>query len=128
VHKIVVVDDDEDMRETFRDFLQHHGQLVHSACDGTAGLALILAEKPDLAFIDIGLPGLNGYEVARQVRAVLGRSIWLIAVTGYGGESHRREALAAGFDTHLPKPVDTAAVERMLQGGRRPKALVIGHA
>ena len=127
VRKIVVIEDDDDMRETFRDFLQHHGQLVQTAREGPAGLALILAEKPDPAFIDIGLPGLNGYEVARQVRAVLGRSIWLVAMTGYAGESHRREALAAGFDAHLPKPVDTVAVERMLVSGRRALGPV-GHA
>ena len=118
--RIIVIDDDDDMRETFSDFLQHHGQIVQSARDGTAGLQLILAERPDLVFIDIGLPCINGHEVARQVRAALGRSIWLVAMTGYGGESHRREALAAGFDTHLPKPVDTAAVVHMLLSGRRP--------
>ena len=75
------------------------------ARDGVEGLAIILAEQPDIAIVDIGLPLMNGYELARQVRTALGSSLLLVAMTGYTSESDRVQALEVGFDTHLTKPV-----------------------
>jgi CheY-like chemotaxis protein len=92
---------------------------VKEARDGIEGVALILAEKPDVAIIDIGLRGINGYEVARQVRAALGKSVLLVAMTGYERESDRLQALSAGFDLHMTKPVDIELVERMLGPGEQ---------
>jgi CheY-like chemotaxis protein len=88
---------------------------VKEARDGIEGLARILAEKPDVAIVDIGLAGMDGYEVARRVRAALGHSVLLVAMTGYGQESDRLRALSGDFDTHLTKPVDIKLVERMLE-------------
>ena len=88
---------------------------MKEANDGITGLAAILGEKPDVAIIDIGLTGMDGYEVARRVRAALGNSVLLIAMTGHGLENHRLQALSAGFDTHVTKPVDIERVVRILE-------------
>jgi CheY-like chemotaxis protein/HPt (histidine-containing phosphotransfer) domain-containing protein len=112
--RIVLVEDNDDTRVIFRDVLEQRGHHVREARDGIDGLARIVAEKPDVAIVDIGLPGIDGYEVARRVRAALGHSVLLVAMTGYGQESDRLQALSAGFDTHMTKPVDIELVERML--------------
>jgi CheY-like chemotaxis protein len=89
---------------------------VQTAADGFEGLEKVLAVQPDVAIVDIGLPKLDGYEVARQVRARLdGRSPRLIAVTGYGQPEDRRRALEAGFDHHLAKPVRADELSRLLR-------------
>jgi len=113
--RIVLVDDDAETGPLFRELLEQRGHEVKEARSGIEGVALILAEKPDVAIIDIDLHGMDGYEVARQVRAALGRSVRLVALTGYGTESDRVEARAAGFDAHVTKPVDIAQIEPMLQ-------------
>ena len=94
---------------------KHMGHHVKEAHDGITGLAIILTHKPDVAIIDIGLTGMDGYEVARRARAALGNSILLMAMTGHGLESHRLRALSAGFDTHVTKPVDIEMVMRFLE-------------
>jgi PAS domain S-box-containing protein len=113
--RIVLVEDDDDARAMFREVLEQRGHHVKEARDGIKGLAIILAEKPDVAIVDIGLPGMGGYEVARRVRAALGKSVLLVAMTGYGQESDRLQALSAGFDAHMTKPVDIELVERILK-------------
>jgi len=83
------------------------GHEIYEAADGAAGVRQALSLRPDMALIDIGLPNLNGYEVARQIRAMPGgREIFLIALTGYGQPGDRQLAREAGFDAHLVKPVD----------------------
>jgi DNA-binding response OmpR family regulator len=83
---------------------------------------LLLAERPDIALVDIGLPSLDGYEVARQVRAAC--ETRLVALTGYGGDGDRERAAGAGFDAHLVRPVEfeqlTAVLARLARGGRPP--------
>jgi len=113
--RIVLVEDNDDLREIFHGVLEARGHHVKEARDGIEGLALIIAEKPDVALVDIGLPGMDGYEVARRVRVALGHSVYLVALTGRGTESDRLQALSAGFDRHMIKPVDMELVERMLQ-------------
>ena len=89
------------------------GHEVHEAADGPTGIAQAQAVAPDVALIDVGLPGLDGYEVVRRIRATdLGRTMRLVAITGYGQAEDRLRALAAGFDAHLTKPV---APERLAQ-------------
>jgi PAS domain S-box-containing protein len=117
--RIVLVDDSEDLRATFRKILERRGHHVVEASDGLGGVALILAERPDIAIVDIGLPGIDGYEVARRVRAVLGPAIHLAAMTGYGSPADRERARQAGFDTQVTKPVDIDAIERLLADGGR---------
>ncbi|MDB4958320.1 MAG: histidine kinase [Myxococcales bacterium] len=115
---VVLVEDNEDLRELSEALLQSLGCEVTAAADGPHGLERILAEKPDLAVIDIGLPGMDGFAVARQVRARLGDSLLLVAVTGYGQAHDREHALAAGFDVHITKPMRTPAIKTMVERAR----------
>lgn len=102
-----VIDDNQDLRELLAEILTHAGHRVTTAADGPSGLALILEGKPDVAFVDLGLPGFDGLELARRARAA-GSGVTLVAVTGYGQSRDRELALAAGFDLHLTKPVTAA--------------------
>jgi len=92
-----------DARQTLRTLLETLGHEVHEAADGEAGVAAALERRPDLVFVDIGLPRLDGYEVARRLReAKFGAR--LVALTGYGREDDLQRAREAGFDEHLLKP------------------------
>jgi signal transduction histidine kinase/ActR/RegA family two-component response regulator len=104
--RVLIVEDNADAREVLRVALEISGHEVHEAYDGPSGLAAILRLRPDVALVDIGLPEFDGYELARKARAEAGGSLHLIALTGYGQPDDRRQALEAGFDAHLVKPVD----------------------
>jgi signal transduction histidine kinase/ActR/RegA family two-component response regulator len=113
--QIVVVDDNEDGRETVQALLEMAGHRVATAADGRRGLDLILMAQPDVALVDIGLPELDGYEVARRVcQQSNGERPHLIAMTGYGQPEDRHRALEAGFDRHLVKPVRPESLHRLL--------------
>ncbi len=113
--RIVVVDDNDDLRDMLQAVLKASGHHVTVAADGQSGVAKILAERPEVAIIDVGLPGIDGYEVARQVRAALaGQPLLLIALTGYGLPEHRARTREAGFDVHLTKPVATNTLRSVL--------------
>ncbi|MEO8701737.1 MAG: response regulator, partial [Kofleriaceae bacterium] len=116
--RIVLVEDQEDLRGLMREVMERMGHQVVDAGDGLEGVARILAEKPDIAIIDIGLPGIDGFEVARRVRAALGNAVVLVALTGRSKESDRADALAAGFDAHIVKPVGRALIARILETQR----------
>jgi signal transduction histidine kinase/ActR/RegA family two-component response regulator len=119
--KVVVVEDNRDARECLQVLLQIRGHDVHVASDGVEGRDLILATHPDVAFLDVGLPTLDGFQLAEQLRASPGLTgTRLIALTGYGGPETRMRALAAGFDEHLTKPVTLAQLERVLQTETTP--------
>ena len=115
--RILVVEDNADARELLRVVLEIGGHRVWTAADGPAAIALAIAHSPDVAFIDIGLPRLDGYEVARRLRARLGRSIRLVALTGYGQPEDRRRAGEVGFDEYLVKPVIPEDLSRALGPG-----------
>jgi PAS domain S-box-containing protein len=105
--RILIIEDNADARIMLRQLLETAGHEVHEASDGRKGLELALTLRPDVALIDLGLPGLDGYEIARQLRAAdERRKILLVAVTGYGSPEDRERSLLAGFDVHLVKPVD----------------------
>ena len=105
--RVLVIEDNDDAREMLRHLLEAAGNEVHEAADGRRGLEMALSLRPDVALIDLGLPGLDGYEIARQLRASdERRAILLVAVTGYGSPEDRERSLLAGFDVHLVKPVD----------------------
>jgi signal transduction histidine kinase/ActR/RegA family two-component response regulator len=105
--RILVVEDNPDARDTLEQALKLQGHEVTSAADGPTGLDRALSEGFDAAVIDIGLPGLDGYEVARRIRANDERdAMVLVAVTGYAQDEDRQRARAAGFDDHLPKPIE----------------------
>jgi CheY-like chemotaxis protein/two-component sensor histidine kinase len=113
--RIVLVEDQEDARDALRLWLEGWGHQVNDAADGKRGLDLIVTTRPDLAVIDVGLPGLDGYEVARAVRAEPGgEAVHLVALTGYGQPEDRRRAREAGFSAFLVKPVDPEALLRVL--------------
>jgi two-component system, sensor histidine kinase len=113
---IVLVEDSDDIRDLMADLLRDWGHAVSVASDGASGADLVEAEHPDVAFIDIGLPMLDGYEVAARVRAVSGsRRPRLIAMTGYGQESDKKRAREAGFDAHIVKPASIEALKSALE-------------
>jgi signal transduction histidine kinase len=113
---ILLVEDNPDIRETLRDLLELHGHRVEEASDGRAAVELVLSQHPQVALVDIGLPELDGYQVAELVRASAGgASTRLIALTGYGHPEDRKRALAAGFDAHLVKPVSSEDLSQVLK-------------
>jgi PAS domain S-box-containing protein len=104
--RILIVEDNDDAREMLRTLLELRRHTVREAIDGPSGLEAALQFQPDVALIDVGLPGLNGYEVARHLRASEGgKRMRLIALTGYGLPTDALRAREAGFDAHLVKPV-----------------------
>jgi CheY-like chemotaxis protein len=110
---VLLIEDNDDGREMMAMMLNCYGYAVHHAADGLQGLQAAANEHPDIALVDIGLPGIDGYEVARRMRANPDtHHIKLIALTGYGLAEDQRRVLDAGFDLHLVKPVD---VEHLLQ-------------
>jgi two-component system CheB/CheR fusion protein len=113
--RVVVVDDQEDSREMLRMLLESRDHLVFDASDGPSALALIERERPDVAFIDIGLPAMNGYEIAQQIRRHAHLAdVRLVALTGYGAPSDISAARAAGFDEHIVKPANLGQIEAIL--------------
>jgi PAS domain S-box-containing protein len=116
--RILVVEDNADNREMMRILLETSGHEVHDTGDGMSGVELAVQLEPDTVLIDIGLPGIDGYEVARQIRSKLGDRFRLIALSGYGQQKDRERAFAAGFDDHLLKPVDPARLVSVLAAAR----------
>jgi CheY-like chemotaxis protein/anti-sigma regulatory factor (Ser/Thr protein kinase) len=110
--RVLLVEDNDDLRDMTCALLQSRGCTVMTAADGRAALALAERQRPDVAFVDIDLPDISGYEVARGLARLGG--IRLVAVTGYGQPDDVRRALAAGFDLHLKKPVRLDELERAL--------------
>ena len=114
---ILVIEDNDDARESLRLLLESLGHRVLAAVDGHQGVAQALEHHPEVLLIDLGLPGLDGYEVARTVRASPGgKSAVLIAVTGYGQAQDRRRSTEAGFDAHLVKPVSQSLLSTLITG------------
>ncbi|MFO1268288.1 MAG: response regulator [Rubrivivax sp.] len=113
---LLVVDDNADAADSLRLLPASLGHRVRVARDGAGALAAIAAEPPQLVLLDIGMPGMDGYEVARPrpCRARLRRPARLVALTGHGLPADRREALDSGFDAHLVKPVEPAVLEELL--------------
>jgi PAS domain S-box-containing protein len=113
--RVLVVEDSPDARQSLRMLLEMAGHEVETSEDGPSGLAKLEAFRPDVALIDLGLPGMDGYAMAREMRGrPETRAIRLVAVTGYGQAEDRRRALAAGFDLHVTKPVDASMLDEML--------------
>ena len=113
--RILVVEDNDDARETLRCLLELEGHEVHEASDGASAVERALRLQPDVALVDIGLPGFDGYEVAQRVRSSsMGRKIRMVAVTGYGQAEDYRRTADAGFEAHLVKPVDPERLAEIL--------------
>ena len=113
--RIVVVEDNADSREMIQLLLELDGYSVITCEDGAEGLRAILAHRPDVALVDIGLPTMSGYEIASRVRQQLCQeTTLLVAVTGYGSPESRRASRIAGFDEHLVKPLPVDHLQRIL--------------
>ena len=115
MYEILLVEDNPDARETLRLLLELEGHRVATAETGQRAIELALEKKFTVALIDIGLPDLDGYQVARRIRAsTVGDQMLLIALTGYGQPEDVRRALAAGFNAHVVKPVDPDTLTKTL--------------
>jgi signal transduction histidine kinase/DNA-binding response OmpR family regulator len=113
--RILVVDDNPDIRATLHDLLEMQGHEVEVAEDGPQALERVLASRPDVALVDIGLPGMDGFALARALRQEPQMNTRLVAMTGYGQAEDRRRALDAGFEAHVVKPVELDDLSRLLQ-------------
>jgi len=112
--RVLVVDDVEPSANTFALMLKGLGQVSLAVHDGVSALDAMETFRPDVVFVDIAMPGMDGYEVARRIRAMPGTQPVLVALTGFGQEDDRRRALAAGFDAHLVKPASIETVHALL--------------
>jgi len=124
---VLVVDDNIDAAESLARLLRLHGHEVRLAHNGTSALEVAHVFRCEAVVLDIGLPGMDGYEVARRLRAdAETHDVLLIAASGYGQEEDRQMSQEAGFNHHLVKPVDYAALERLLPASPRPRLSVVG--
>jgi CheY-like chemotaxis protein len=109
------VDDNPDAVESLTVLLQIAGHHVHNALDGEAAIALAQQVRPDVVLLDLGMPKVSGYEVARRIREQpWGKQIYLVALSGWGQADERLRTQAAGFDAHLVKPVAPEALNQLL--------------
>ncbi len=112
--RVLIVEDNADGRESLCLLLQLLGHEVAVAADGAEGVRRALEFRPEVALVDLGLPVLNGFEVARRVRAALGGEVYLVAPTAYDGAEVVRRAAEAGFDLHVAKPAAPEVLMRVL--------------
>jgi CheY-like chemotaxis protein len=120
---VLVVEDDGDSREGLRNLLEVWGHDVIVAENGTSGIEKAMERRPDIALIDVGLPGMDGYAVALRLRELLGNEeIFLIALTGYAEPEDRLRALESGFHAYLAKPINYSRLSSLLTEGVRRSA------
>jgi CheY-like chemotaxis protein len=113
--RVLVIEDNADAREGIRAILEMEGHEVYEAEDGPAGIEAVSAVRPDVALIDIGLPHLDGFEVARRISSLpVARKTVLIAITGYAQQEYREKAARAGFQEYLVKPVHPDQLSHVL--------------
>ena len=112
--RVLLIEDDADVREVLQLSLEAGGQSISVAGSGAEGLALAETLRPDIVLVDLKLPDLDGFEVARRLRERRGRDVRLVALTGFTRPVDREATAAAGFDNHLTKPVDAGAILALL--------------
>lgn len=118
---MLVVDDNQDAAVSLAMMLNIMGNETRTAHDGLEAVRVALEFKPDLVLLDIGMPRLNGYDACRRIREQPGGSdTILVALTGWGQDEDRQRSKAAGFDGHMVKPVDPAALQLFLAGAKTP--------
>lgn len=119
---IVIADDNDDLLQMLAWFLEGEGFEVHAATDGREALRLAQKHRPEVMILDLGMPDVDGYETAKQVRsAPWGDETKLVAHSGYGRRDDKRRALAAGFDVHLTKPVDPHELVEVIERLNEPR-------
>jgi CheY-like chemotaxis protein len=111
----MIVDDNRDATEVLAELLKLDGHEAYVVHDGLAALDAVQRWQPEVILLDIGLPQLDGYEIARRLRERHGRKIMLIAITGWGQDTDRRMSKEAGFDHHLVKPVSLVVLAQLLE-------------
>jgi CheY-like chemotaxis protein len=117
---ILIVDDNIDAAESLGEYLKACGHMIHLTHDGASAIAYAARLRPDVVILDIGLPAMNGYQVARRLRSDVGlTSSLLVAVTGYAQERDRISAREAGFDHHFAKPLDVSRLAAVLSSVKR---------
>ena len=119
---VVIVEDNQDVRTLLQIKLRGLGHVVEAVGNGEDGVERIVALSPDLALVDLGLPGIDGFEVGRRVREAMGPGVYLAALSGFGQPDDKRKALEAGFDEHVTKPADVRTLEELLVRARRRAA------
>ena len=117
--RVLLIEDNADARAALGALLELEGYVVESAADGAAGVEIVRAKRPTVALIDIGLPGIDGYEVARRIRDLGPPQPHLVALTGYSRPEDRERASQAGFDAHLVKPIDPTALAALVRARER---------
>ena len=126
--RILVVDDNDDSLTSLAMLLRMSGNEVRTAVDGTSALEAAKAFRPEVVLLDVGLPGMNGYEVGRRMREMPeAKGAVLVAQTGWGQDEDRRRSAEAGFDAHLVKPVDPAALQKILSSLTKQPTATDGH-
>jgi CheY-like chemotaxis protein len=114
--RILIVDDNRDAADALAELMRDFGHDVSTAHDGRSALESATTNRPELVLLDISMPEMDGFEVARRLREEVGlRDAILVALTGYGEDRHRRLSRDAGFDHHLTKPVDAFKLEELLK-------------
>jgi CheY-like chemotaxis protein len=124
--RILVADDYADGREMLAFFLERQGHLVAMAADGSEALQMAHTFAPDVAILDIGMPGLSGHDVAKELRQQWGEGLTLVALSGMGEAADKARAAEAGFDRHFTKPVDIHALASFLTDARSASPRVHG--
>jgi CheY-like chemotaxis protein len=112
--RVLVVEDNEDSATMLAMLVQALGGEARTAGDGESAVRAVADFRPEVVLLDIGLPGIDGYETCRQIRQQLGTAVKIVAITGWGQEQDKQRAREAGFDTHLTKPADPSALEAIL--------------
>lgn len=121
-----MIDDNTDAAESMAELLRLRGHDVRTVHSGAEGLAHAATFRPHLVLLDLGMPGMDGYEVARRLRAMEdGAAFTLVAVSGWGQDSDRRQTAAAGIDYHFTKPVEEKLLQPAFEEARRRKAGVL---
>jgi CheY-like chemotaxis protein len=114
VRSVLVVDDRDDVRSLLQLVLETLGHRVQVAADGASALEAVRRVRPDVVLVDLGLPDIDGFEVARRIRAEHGPGMRVVALTGSDDERTRHDAIAAGFDAHFTKPLQDEDLERLV--------------
>jgi CheY-like chemotaxis protein len=121
----MVIDDNRDAATTLTMLVEELGGTCRAAYDGESGIREVLHYRPDVVLLDIGMPALDGYETCHRIRRELGEDVVIVAVTGFGQQEDKEQARQAGFDAHLTKPANPAALQQMLlqcgSAGRLPR-------
>jgi CheY-like chemotaxis protein len=119
--RVLVVDDSKDSTDAMEMLLAAWGFEGRAALDGPSALQIAESFRPDAVILDIAMPGMDGYEVARRLRQTFGEKLTIICVSGLGTEEHRRQSREAGCNHHLLKPADPEELERLLKSVQGPR-------